>query len=177
MNCFKNYNVCTIILEYCSVADILVPGMANNTVQYGAIIYSKENMTTVENTLNDNFQKAAETDNFTEDAIHDQIATLTQIISNGPKFTKGEISVISLFSIFAAIILATGVMLFLAKDCNTGAVVVFITALILISVSGPLIYFAIDDALSWDVSGSVVGTVSFISICIFISVFVGLCDR
>ena len=151
--------------------------MVNNTIQYGSIIHSKENLTTVEDTLNDHFQEATETDYFTEHAIHGQIANLTQIISIGPKFTKGEIAVISLFSIFAFVIFVTGLGMCLADECTKGSVVVFITTLLLITISGPLVYFAVAGTVDWSVSGSVVATVTVISTCIIISVLTGLFDR
>ena len=149
--------------------------MVNTDIPYQAVIYSTENLEVVDNTLNEHFLAATETEYFSEDIIHGQRANLTQIQSNEPKFTKGEIAVISASSGLMFVIIIAIIAILILDKCTGKTVLLSSAAFIMTAVTGPLTYFAIAGTVDWVISASVIG--GLLVTFVLIAIFVGFCHR
>ena len=158
---------------------VTIFGNYNSTnLDYNAIIYSKEKLEIVENSLNENFNNSVESDYFTKSEIDSQTANLVQIVS--PKFSPEQIAVISTFSILGFfIIMALVIILACGQDSSfakkTG--IILTTWILVLAISGPLLYFTLDGTIGWDVAGSVIGIVTALAIGLTISVILEFFDK
>jgi len=140
------------IIDYCSV------GISKwqifykfPKINYKITIYSRENLTTVENTVNEFFNSSVESTYFDQTEINAQTANFIQI-ENGPTFKAGEIAVISVFT-------CLGVMVILSCLCveshDGKSCSLLLLCFVTVSIFGSMIYLGLDGTLTWEIAGAV----------------------